>query len=167
MHYPTRQVFDQLLADDCTARKRGVTNCRELEFSNQIIKTKQDGTDRLRFQQQRYAERLSASRSRLQRSTVHGELAVVVHYPTRQVFDQLLADDCTARKRGVTNRRELEFSNQIIKTKQDGTDRLRFQQQRYAERGFARPMTPGLSSMGVGSNWTVLQSNSNRRQCFT
>ena len=30
--------------------------------------------------------------SRLQRSTVHGELAVVVHSPTRQVFDQLLAD---------------------------------------------------------------------------
>ena len=35
---------------------------------------------------------VSASRSRLQRSTVHGELAVVVHYPTRQVFDQLLAN---------------------------------------------------------------------------
>ena len=38
---------------------------------------------------------VSASRSRLQRSTVHGELAVVVHYPTRQVFDQLLADHAT------------------------------------------------------------------------
>jgi hypothetical protein len=36
-----------------------------------------------------------ASRSRLQRSTVHGELAVVVHSPTRQVFDQLLADHAT------------------------------------------------------------------------
>ena len=36
---------------------------------------------------------VNASReSRLQRSTVDGELAVVVHYPTRQVFDQLLAD---------------------------------------------------------------------------
>ena len=33
--------------------------------------------------------------SRLRRSTLHGELAVVVHYPTHQVFDHLLTDHAT------------------------------------------------------------------------
>jgi hypothetical protein len=40
-----------------------------------------------------------------------------------------------------------------------GTDRSTTRGGRFARDAPARPMTPGLSSMGVGSNWTIFKSS--------
>jgi hypothetical protein len=50
----------------------------------------------------------------------------------------------------VTNRRELEFSNQILKTKQDGTDR-RADPDAGAAARLSRPDPPRLSRYPGGS----------------
>ena len=106
-----------------------VTNRRELEFSNQILKTKQDGTDRR-------AERpLSVLRyiapinyppacpawgeGRIGPADVRKDGAVNGFRHCRARSSMSIAPPASD---SVTNRRELEFSNQILKTKQDGTD---------------------------------------------
>jgi hypothetical protein len=120
VHNFTHQLFDQLLADHVILHS--VTICRELRHSDQTIKSEHVGTDLPLHETTPGLSSTALPGSYFLRETTTGLsslppgsiAAAVVEHETRLHLLLLHDEDLSAPGRGVTNRRGIRPSHQML-----------------------------------------------------